>query len=338
MATPAERGLRIPAESAPHDRCLMAWPTMRRVDFWRGHLGAARDCYAIVARAINEVEPVLMIADIGEGLAAEQWMRGEVEVIELPIDDSWIRDSGPVFVLDEVGGRAAVDFGFNGWGDRHGPWHRDAAVGEALCAHLGIERIEAPFVLEGSAFAVDGAGTLVAIESNVLDRARNPGLTRPEVEANLRDHLGVERIIWLAGGLRHDVYGDVGNVLSFIEPGRVLLQSTADERDPDRELANENARILADHGIESVLIDVLPHDDVFDEDHRIPYVNIYRANGAVFVPLMGAAADRTTLAQIEEAHPGLAVVGVPGRVLAYGGGGIRCITAPVPSASGAPGI
>src|SRR5205085_1773058 len=138
MATPAERGLRIPAESAPHDRCLMAWPTMRRVDFWRGHLGAARDCYAIVARAINEVEP-----------------------------------------------------------------------------------IEAPFVLEGSAFTIVGAGTLVAIESNVLDRARNPGLTRPEMEANLRDHLGVDRVIWLAGGLLHDVYGDVGNVLSFIEPGRV---------------------------------------------------------------------------------------------------------------------
>lgn len=312
----------------------MAWPPMRRVDFWRGHLGAARDCYAIVARAINEYEPVLMIADEGEGHAAEQWMRGEVEVIELPIDDSWIRDNGPVFVVDGAEGRAAVDFCFNGRGERHGPWDRDASVGPALCAHLGIERLEAPFVLEGSAVAVDGAGTLVAVEECLLDPARNPHLTREQMETGLRDHLGVERIIWLHGTPEHDEYGGhVGNMLSFIEPGRVLLQSTADEHDADHVLADENARVLAGHGIDSVIINVLPHDGVFAEDRRIPYVNLHRANGAIFVPLMGAEADESTLKLLEAAHPGIDVVGVPGRVLAYGGGGIRGITSSVPAAS-----
>src|ERR1700712_2027950 len=103
METPAQRGFRVAAETAPHERCLMTWPTMRRVEFWRGHLGAARDAYAIVARAINAHEPVLMIADEGEGRAAEGWMGGEVEVIELPIDDSWIRDNGPVFLTHPDG-------------------------------------------------------------------------------------------------------------------------------------------------------------------------------------------------------------------------------------------
>ena len=332
MATPAERGLRMPAESAPHERCLMAWPTMRRLDFWRGHLGAARDCYAIAARAINEYEPVLMIADEGEGRAAEQWMHGEVEVIELPIDDSWIRDNGPVFLIDDKGHRVGADFGFNGWGERHGPWDRDAAVGQALCAHLGIERVEVPFVVEGSSIAVDGAGTLVTTESCLLDPNRNPSWSREQIEEGLRDHLGIETIIWLPRGLQHDTYGGhVGNMVSFIEPGRVLLQSTAERTDADHALADDTCRRLAEHGIDVVVINVLPQDDVFDEDHRIPYVNLHRANGAIFVPLMGAAADQDVLRLLEEVHPGVDVIGLPGRVLAYGGGGLHCIASAVPA-------
>jgi agmatine deiminase len=332
MATPAERGFRIPSQTIAHERCLMAWPTMRRLDFWRGHLGAARDAYAIIARAINEYEPVLMIADEGEGRSAEGWMRGEVEVIELPIDDSFIRDNGPVFLTTPDGERAAAHFGFNAWGEKLAPWDRDAAVAVPLCDHLGIEVFEAPFVLEGGSIATDGAGTLVTTEQCLLNPNRNKTMTRAEIEDGLRDNLGVTTIVWLTNGLQNDwgTDGHIDNVLSFVAPGKVLLQSTADSTDADYLVARENQQRLEAAGIEVTAIDVLPHDECFEEDLEIPYVNLYVANGAVFVPLAGAAADQEICHDIGLAFPGRDIIGIPGRVLAYGGGGAHSITLGVP--------
>jgi len=335
MATPARRGFQIPPQTVVHERCIMAWPTMRRIDFWRGHLGAARDAYAIIARAINEYEPVLMIADEGEGRAAERWMRDEVEVIELPIDDSFIRDNGPIFLLNDEGKRAAAHFGFNAWGEKLAPWDRDAAVAKPLCEHLGIDRFEVPFVLEGGSIAMDDVGTLVTTEQCLLNPNRNKIMTRTEIEEGLRLNLGAGTIVWLTNGLQNDwgTDGHVDNVLTFVGPGKVLLQSTADGRDADYLVARENRQRLEEHGIEVVTIDVLPHDECFEEDLEIPYVNLYVANGAVFVPLAGAAADKEVIRLIEHSFPGRDVIGVPGRVLAYGGGGVHSITLGVPSIS-----
>jgi agmatine deiminase len=335
MATAAARGFRIPPQTGAHERCIMAWPTMRRFDFWRGHLGAARDAFAIIARAINEYEPVLMVADEGEGRAAEKWMRDEVEVIELPIDDSFIRDNGPIFLVDDEGRRAAAHFQFNAWGEKQPSWERDAAVAEPLCDHLGIERFEVPFVLEGGSIASNGDGTLVTTEQCLLNPNRNKTMTRADLEEGLRLNLGVGDIVWLTNGLQNDwgTDGHVDNVLTFPNPGTVLLQSTADPGDLDYVVAQENRQRLEEHGLEVVSIGVLPHDECFEEDLEIPYVNLYVANGAVFVPLAGAAADRDVLRILEKSYPGRDVIGVPGRVLAYGGGGIHSIALGVPAVS-----
>jgi agmatine deiminase len=331
-ATPAARGFRLPAPTDPHERCLISWPTLRRFDFWRSHLGAARDTYAIIARAINEYEPVLVIADEGEGRAAEQWLRGEVEVVEMPIDDSFVRDNGPLFLTDGAGGRLAAHFGFNAWGEKLESWDRDAALAGPLCAHLGIERVTVPMVLEGGSITVDGAGTLITTEQCLLNPNRNPDLQREDIEGHLRDALGVDRIVWLTNGLDSDwgTDGHVANVVTFVEPGMVLLQSTSDPDDPDRRVARQNQERLAEAGIECCTLDVLPHVECFDDLVEVPYVNLYVANGAVFVPLAGAAADKEILRQLEAVFPGRDVVGVPGRVLAYGGGGVLGITQPVP--------
>ncbi len=331
--TPAAQGFALPAADAPHERVIIAWPTMRRIEFWRGHLGAARDAYAIIARAIAEYEPVLVIADEGEGRAAEGWLGSNVEVMELPIDDSWIRDNGPFFVRNDAGERAAVQFRFNGWGDRLAPWNRDAAVGEKLADQLGVPLFHAPMVLEGGAVAVDGAGTLVATETSILNENRNPGMTREQAESILRDYLGVQTIVWLAKGLHDDwgTDGHVDNVLAFTAPGEVLLQGTTDASDPDWHTAVENRRRLEEAGLAVTEIDVLPHVQCFDQMVEVPYLNFYVANDAVFVPLAGAAADAEMLTRIAGSFPGHRAVGVPGTVLAYGGGGVHSITQPVPA-------
>lgn len=330
---PGLQGYRMPIETGEHELCIMCWPTRTRKDFWRGHLGGARDAWAEVARTIARYEPVLMIADEGEGRMAESWIdHDEIEVVELPIDDSWSRDSAPIFLRDPHGSRVAADFGFNAWGEKHKPFDRDAAMGRALCEYLGIQRFEAPFILEGGSVATDGEGTFVTTERCLLNPNRNPEMTRADIEQGLRDWLGAETVIWLPNGLADDWYtdGHVDNAVSFVRPGMVVLQSTLDPTDEDCAIAEQNREILEGAGLEVRELDVLPHARCFHETVEVPYVNFYPANGALVVPVGGVAADYEMLERLSILHPDREIVAVPGEVIAYGGGGVHCITQPLP--------
>ena len=338
--TPSAAGFAMPAECAPHERTLMAWPV--RVDLWGDGLAEARRDYATIANAIAAFEPVLMVAPPGETSEARSACGDGVEIVELPIDDSWIRDSGPIFVTSSDGSRrAGVDFRFNGWGEKFTPFDRDDALPAALLAHLGTDRFEAPLVLEGGAITVDGEGTLVTTEQCLLNPNRNPTLGRGEIEALLRDYLGAEKVIWLPHGLLedHDTDGHVDNVAAFVSPGRVLLQ-TAPPGSPNHERLAENAELLRSstdargRPVEVVELEALPTTQVRGELGNVPYTNLYAANGAVFVPVAGDDPDRDAevVKMLASLYAPREVVTVPGRMLAEGGGGVHCITQQVPAA------
>jgi agmatine deiminase len=327
----------MPAEWAPHERCLMAWPA--REEAWRGcGLEAARDDYAAIARAIARFEPVLMVADPRDAADARTRCGADVEVVEVPIDDSWVRDTGPIFVLGAGGTRAAVDFRFNSWGEKFLPYDNDAAVARRLLEHLGVPRYEAPFVLEGGSIAVDGEGTLITTEQCLLNPNRNPAMSREEIEVGLRDYLGVETIIWLGEGLveDEDTDGHVDNVCVFVRPGVVLLQTVADEGNPNFAPAQENLRRLHEardargRELEVIELDVLPYAPDADRPVAVPYTNFYLANGAAIVPVAGQDTDDAAMALLDVALPEREVVPVPGLNLALGGGGVHCITQQVP--------
>ena len=327
----------MPAEWAPHERSLMAWPA--REEAWRGcGLEAARADYATIARAIVRYEPVLMVAGPRDAADARERCGADVEVVEIPIDDSWVRDSGPIFVTGADGERAAVDFGFNSWGEKFLPYDRDAALARRLLEHLGVPRYEAPFVLEGGSIAVDGEGTLITTEQCLLNPNRNPSLSREEIEAGLRDYLGVETLVWLGQGLVEDddTDGHVDNVCAFVRPGVVVLQTVADESNPNFANAQENLRRLEaardarGRQIEVIELDVLPYAPEADRPVVVPYTNFYLANGAAIVPVAGQATDDAALALLDVALPEREVVPVPGLNLALGGGGVHCITQQVP--------
>jgi agmatine deiminase len=326
-------GFRMPAESAPHERTLMAWPT--RLELWEDGLEQAKADYAEIARAIAAFEPVLMVAPEGGAAEVRDRCGDGVEVVELPIDDSWIRDSGPIFVTASDGRRAGVDFGFNGWGEKFLPYDRDDALPRALLAHLGIDRIEASMVLEGGSIAVDGEGTLITTEQCLLNPNRNPELDRGDIERLLGDHLGVETVIWLPHGLvdDHDTDGHVDNVAAFVRPGAVMLQTVSDPASPDYERTRENREVLEACEIEVIELDELPTTEVRGRPGVVPYLNYYVVNGAVMVPVLGDDPDRDAgvLARIGAAYPGREVVPVPGGMLAEGGGGVHCITQQVPA-------
>ena len=325
----------MPAEWARHERTLMAWPCRR--ELWRRQIEAAKAAYAATANAIAAFEPVTMVcADAGAAAQARAALSAACEIVELPIDDSWLRDSGPVFVLGRHGARAAVHFGFNAWGGRFPPWDRDAAIGRLLAERLGDHVYEAPFVLEGGAIAVDGTGTVITTEQCLLNPNRNPALDREAIELGLRDHLGADRVVWLGRGLAEDrdTDGHVDLIAAFTRDGEVLLQS-APKGHPDREPMADNRARLEEAGLAVLEFPILPSVEVEGETVVCSHLNFYVCNGALIVPLADATTDDEALERIAHAYPGREAVGVPGAVLAFGGGGPHCITQQVPIASSA---
>jgi agmatine deiminase len=326
----------MPAETDRHERTLMAWPTaIRRADLWRDHLEAARDHYAMIAMTIAAYEPVLMVVDPGDGDSARHRFGSgaEVDLVELPIDDSWLRDSGPIFTGRASGARRAVHFRFNAWGDKFAPYDRDAAIGGTLCEHLGVPYDDAPFVLEGGAIAVDGTGLLVTTERCLLNPNRNPDLDRAAIEAGLRTYLGADRIVWLGDAIAEDdgTDGHVDNVVAFYAPGQALLQGCDDPANPNHVIAADNRARLVAAGVEVVEIPYLPYATIDGEQWAVPYGNVYACNGAVIVPTTGDARDDEMLTLIGDCYPARDVVAVPGSLLAYGGGGVHCITQQMPA-------
>jgi agmatine deiminase len=327
--TPRADGLRMPAEWAPHERTLIAWPA--RAELWGARMDDARAAYAAVARAIAAREPVLVVCRPGEaGRVRSACGTDGIDVCELPIDDSWIRDNGPIFVVGGGGHRAGVDFAFNAWGRKYAPYDSDDALPARLLGALGVERYAGPLVLEGGAVAVDGEGSALVTEQCLLHPNRNLAMSRAEIEAVLRDWLGLERVIWLPYGLLEDhTDGHVDNVALFVRPGVVLAQTVADRGDPNHERLRANVRILRDAGLEVSELDALPRPG----GRIAPYVNLYRCNGAVIVPVAGEPGDAPVLARLADVFSAVELVPVPGDVLAVGNGGVHCITQQVPAAN-----
>jgi agmatine deiminase len=323
---------RMPAEWAAHDRTLMAWPA--REEMWGDLYGDAQAVHAEVANAIAAFEPVTMVARPSDRKRARAACGEGVTVSEIPIDDSWMRDSGPIFVLDGAGRRAGVDFGFNAWGEKFSPWDDDAEVAARLLERLGEERIDArDFILEGGSIAVDGEGTLVTTEQCLLHEKRNPRLSKDEIARRLQHELGVHSVVWLGQGLVEDLDtdGHVDNICAFIAPDRVLLQTVAEEANPNWDTTRENAERLRAAGLEVVELPLLPYVDHDGPPTVVPYTNFYVCNGAVIVPVAGQETDEEALTLIGGLYPGREVVAVPGVTLALGGGGVHCITQQVPA-------
>ena len=139
-STPREDGFSMPAEWEPHDACLMEWPTVVRRDLWGDRFEEAKHDYAAVANAIAAFEPVMMVVDPDQEAEARALCADGIEFLPLPIDDSWMRDNGPIFVRDRAGRVALVHFRFNAWGEKFHPYDKDAEVPRHIASHLDDAR------------------------------------------------------------------------------------------------------------------------------------------------------------------------------------------------------
>jgi agmatine deiminase len=337
VPSPRDDALSVPSRTVEHARTFVSWPC--RADLWGDHLAEAQAEYAAVIEAIARFEPVTVIVRPGTAPDIVADTRHPVDIAEIPIDDSWVRDNGPIFVVDGNGGVAAVAFDFNAWGGKFLPFADDAQLAERLAERLGMRSYRAPLTAEGGGLAFDGEGTLITTESVLLNANRNPGLTRERAEEVLGAYLGIEKVIWLSGGLveDRDTDGHSDNVVQFVRPGVVLTQMAPDRSNANWDALRDNrARLAAatdaaGRRLEVIEMPVLPYVEVDGERFVVPYTNYYPVNGGIVAPLVGQADDDAGFTLLRELFADREVVGAPSRLLAYGGGGIGCITQQLPA-------
>jgi agmatine deiminase len=315
----------IRPEWEPHERTIMGWPC--RLELWEDRLEEAKEEYAEVANAVAAFEPVLMIAATqADAAQARAVLTADVEVWQAPIDDSWLRDSGPIFT-----GEGAVCFAFNAWGGKFEPYDADARIAPLVCEHLGRPYTRSELVLEGGSIAIAHDGSILTTEQCLLHPNRNPGWSRAQIEAELLTRLGAPRVVWLGEGLveDRDTDGHVDMICVPTESGEVLLQWSDDPDNPNLPAMDDNRRRLEAAGFEVLLCDVL----AYDGDDAMSYLNAYVCNDAVIVPISGQHdLDERALEVYRLAFPEREPIGVPALNLAFGGGGPHCITQQVPEA------
>ena len=353
-STPAADGFRMPAEFEPHAGCWMLWP--ERADNWRARARPAQHAFAAVAAAISRFEPVTVGASTRQFTRARTQLPARVRVIELSSDDAWMRDVGPTFVTNRAGELRGVDWRFNAWGGIYRPCALDDAVAAKVLEIERLSRYRTEFVNEGGAIHVDGQGTALVTEQCLLNRNRNPTLSRSRIEALLRAYLGVRRIIWLGEGVINDeTSGHIDNLACFARPGVVCLTWCDDPRDPQHRLSlDAYERLLAarDARGRRLQIHKLPAPGplymtrreaagiahvagirVLRAGQRLAgsYVNFYLANGALILPLLDSRTDAHARRILRRIFPERRIVGIPAREILLGGGNIHCITQQQPA-------
>ncbi|MBN9326311.1 MAG: agmatine deiminase [Cellulomonas sp. 73-145] len=357
-STPAADGYRMPAEWAHHAGCWLVWP--ERPDNWRLGGKPAQAAFTAVATAIAQTEAVTVAVSARQYDNARSQLPEHVRVVEMSNDDSWMRDTGPTFVVNDDGDVRGVDWVFNAWGGLvdglYFPWAADDAVARKVLELEGVDRYRAPLVLEGGSIDVDGEGTVLVTEECLLSAGRNPDLTRADIEQQLRDHLGVEVVVWLPYGVYLDeTNGHVDNFCRFVRPGVVMLTWTDDETDPQFERSAAALKVLESttdaRGRSFEVVKIHQPGPIFitEEESRgvdsiegtLPreagdrlagsYVNSYIGNDLVVLPVFEDPHDDAAVAAYTQLFAPRHIVTVPGREILLGGGNVHCITQQQPS-------
>jgi len=343
----------MPAEFEHHKGCWLLWP--ERPDNWRLNAGPGQQTFASIAIAISQFEKVTVGATASQVIKARQMLPQHIAVVELDYDDVWVRDTGPICVVNDRGLVRGIDWEFNSWGGVYSLWDKDKLVAQRILEYERLDRYKAGLVLEGGAIHTDGEGTLLTIEECLLNPNRNPEKSKSEVESILMEHLNVDSVIWFKRGLYLDgCDGHIDNLCCFIRPGVVALTWTDDKSDPQYDISSEAYEILRTardargrrlevHKIyqpapqyitkeESEEFIHVEHSVVRTEGVRLPasYINFYIANGGVVIPFFGVPQDQEAYKTLCNLFPDRQIVGVASHEVLLGGGGIHCIVQQIP--------
>lgn len=334
-AEPPVSGRRFPGEWEPHAATWVFWPTGAD----RYPYGARSD-YGEVLRAFRRLidvlaafEPVEVAADPSVAEEARSWLGRRARVHSVPLDDAWARDAGPTVTRDGEG-LLALCWRFTGWGGRFGPTGKDARAAARVAGAAGLSVEEPGVAVEGGAILSDGRGTVFSTAAVLEDPGRHGETAGEAVRSRLEAALGASRILGLPSGFAGDDTGGHVDVVASVAPdGAVLLNDCRDADDPNREGSAANRAFLREAGRETV--DVPQPEARFAGDRRLPYsyLNFYPCNGAVLLPAFGDRRDDHARGIVAERFPDREVVPLEARPFYLGGGGIHCVTQPVPAFS-----
>lgn len=328
---PRQAGFRMPPEWAVHECTWMMWPC--RPEVW-DDLAATRCNYADVAHAIRRYEHVRMVVRPQDKVIAHNMLGSDIDLFEHPIDDSWSRDAGPCYLMNDQGDLAGASFAFNAWGEKYLPYNGDNSVSDAILTETGARIFTSSLIAEGGGISVDGEGTVLSTNSCFPNANRNPDWTLEEIEAELLEMLGGQKVIWLPGNVEEtETDGHVDGIAVFAAPGKVVMQDTGPKDHPwhDIHASNIDAMEGQTDAVGRLLeVHTLPDASAAQPDDGPEicdsYVNFYICNGAVIVPKYGIKEDSEVvelLAGIFVDHD-ICQVSIPH--IAGGGGGIHCIT------------
>lgn len=358
-STPRRDGFRMPGEFERHSGTYILWP--QRPDNWRNGGKPAQKVFAEVANTIAKYEPMTILVNQDQYVNARNMVGPKVRVVEMSNNDSWVRDSGPSFVVNDKGTVRGVDWGFNAYGGLiegiYYPWDFDDLLGEKISELEGVDSYDvSDFILEGGSIHVDGDGTCMTTEECLLHNDRNPDLSKEQIERKLKDFLNVEKVLWIPRGVYGDIdtNGHVDNMCNFVKPGEVVLAWTDDKNDPQYErsleaynyLKNETdakGRKLVIHKLycpSPIIITKEESEGVDSVDGTLPrnegdrmagsYVNYYTGNGFVALPVFGDPNDKKAVKLLKKLYPGRKIETIQAREILLGGGNIHCITQQVP--------
>jgi agmatine deiminase len=334
---------RMPAEWAPHRATWLAWPN-RKSD-WPGKFTPIKWVYAEIVRTIARHETVeLLVADAVTKAEVKACLESvptdltNVRFHTVRTDRSWLRDSGPIFVIDRKGRKVGLDWHFNGWA-KYSDWKADDTVPQKVLKSLGVSAVRPEWnnhrvVLEGGGIDVNGEGLLLTTEEWLLSETqiRNPGFGRNDYEAVFRQYLGISKTLWLNKGIvGDDTHGHIDDLARFVGPKTVVVVREDDASDPNYGPLLENLDRLKGFGLNVVPLP-MPRP-VWFRGQRLPasYANFYIANGAVLVPTFNDPADRIAMHTLADLFPGREVVGIHAVDLVLGLGTLHCLSQQEPA-------
>ncbi len=341
--TPADHGFSFPAEWTRHTGTWISWPRPEGISF-PSRYEECLDNVVDVIRGITRFEPVHLTVPnvdyeetVRARLASGNVSTRRIRFHHIPTNECWTRDHGPAFVLRQRRGRtegAVVDWGYNAWGGKYPPFDEDDRVPARVGGELGLPVFSPGIVMEGGAVDFNGAGTVMTTTSCVLNKNRNPGVSKAEIERYLKAFYGQQHVVWLGEGIEgDDTDGHIDDLARFVDARTVVIGIEEDSRDPNYKVLQDNRRKLGrlrdQDGRPFEIVELPMPRPVIYKDQRLPatYMNFYFVNGALLVPTFGQPRrDEKARVTFQRLFPKREVVGVDCRALIWGLGAIHCLT------------
>lgn len=333
----------MPAEWEPHAATWIAWPH-NHAD-WPGKFVPILWVYAEIVRHLAASERVCILVNRAARKRAQKILEEaaadlkQIDFLDVATDRVWTRDYGPIFLVNDQGKVAYLDWHFNAWA-KYSNWRRDDRVAEKLGRRLGFRSWQPVVgdkrvVLEGGSIDVNGEGLLLTTEECLLDsvQARNPELTQEDLETVFANYLGADKILWLGRGIvGDDTHGHVDDIARFTSPGTIVVVREENSADPNHVPLEDNWRRLHDFqdqaGKKLEIVPLPMPAPLWFRGQRLPasYANFYIANDCVLVPTFNDPNDRLALGILADLFPGRNIIGIHAVDLVWGLGTLHCLT------------